>query len=170
MRYAGIIKNDTANAPGVCVSFYIQGCDHHCRGCHNPETWDFEGGKEFTPNVLEQIDKALVANNVHRDFCLLGGEPLHEQNLMLSYLLIEHIRQTHPDVKIYIWSGYLYEDLLKIAKTNHKLRFILDNSNYLIDGPFILAKRDITLWMRGSPNQRIWDLKNKKEIKEKSEL
>lgn len=89
---------------------------------------------------------------------------------MLSYLLVEHIRQTNPDVKIYIWSGYLYEDLLELAKTNYKLRFILDNSNYLIDGPFILAKRDITLWMRGSPNQRIWDLKNKKEIKEKSEL
>lgn len=170
MKYAGIIKNDTANAPGVCVSFYTQGCDHRCPGCHNPETWDFEGGKDFTPDILHQVDKALTANNVHRDFCLLGGEPLHEQNIMLSYILIEHIKQNFPDVKIYIWTGYVLEDLRKREINNNKLKYVLDNADYLIDGPFILAQRDITLWMRGSPNQRIWDLKNNREIKRREDL
>ena len=73
MKYAGIIKNDLAAGPGVCVSFFTQGCPHHCPGCHNPETWEFDGGKEFTPIVIEEIDIALDANGVHRDFCLLGG-------------------------------------------------------------------------------------------------
>ena len=69
MKYAGIIKNDVAAAPGVCVTFYTQGCPHHCPGCHNPETWDFNGGKEFTPQTLQEIKDALVANGIHRDFC-----------------------------------------------------------------------------------------------------
>ena len=157
MKYADIKFNDTANAPGVCVSFYTQGCDHHCLGCHNPETWDFEGGKEFTPEILGQIDRALTANNVHRDFCLLGGEPLHERNLMLSYLLVEHIRQTHPDVKIYIWTGFVYENLLE--SNDKSIQYILREADTLIDGPFVLELRDITLNMRGSSNQRIINLK-----------
>lgn len=119
---------------------------------------------------MRQIDKALTANNVHRDFCLLGGEPLHEQNIMLSYILIEHIKQNFPDVKIYIWTGYVLEDLRKREINDNKLKYVLDNADYLIDGPFILAQRDITLWMRGSPNQRIWDLKNNREIKRREDL
>lgn len=166
MKYADIKFNDTANAPGVCVSFYTQGCPHHCRGCHNPETWDFDGGKEFTPMVIEEVDKALDANGVHRDFCLLGGEPLCDENLFLSYLILEHVKITHPDVKIYIWSGYTYEQLMKRAATNTSLRRVLKLVDILIDGPFIQEQRDITLHMRGSRNQRIWDLKNKKELKE----
>ena len=67
MRYAGIVKNDISAAPGVCVTFYTQGCPHHCPGCHNPETWSYDGGKEFTLDVLKEIEESLVANGVHRD-------------------------------------------------------------------------------------------------------
>lgn len=166
MKYADIKFNDTANAPGVCVSFYTQGCPHHCRGCHNPETWDFDGGKEFTPIVFEEIDKALNANGVHRDFCLLGGEPLCDENVFLSRLILEHVKNIHPEVKTYIWSGYTYEQLIKRAAANVLLQRILELADILIDGPFIQEQRNITLHMRGSRNQRIWDLKNKKELKE----
>lgn len=166
MKYADIKFNDTANAPGVCVSFYTQGCPHHCRGCHNPETWDFDGGKEFTPIVFEEIDKALNANGVHRDFCLLGGEPLCDENIFLSRLILEHVKNIHPEVKTYIWSGYTYEQLIKRAAANVSLRRVLKLADILIDGPFIQEQRDITLHMRGSRNQRIWDLKTKKELKE----
>lgn len=166
MKYADIKFNDTANAPGVCVSFYTQGCPHHCRGCHNPETWDFDGGKEFTPIVFEEIDKALNANGVHRDFCLLGGEPLCDENIFLSRLILEHVKNIHPEVKTYIWSGYTYEQLIKRAAANVSLQRILELADILIDGPFIQEQRNITLHMRGSRNQRIWDLKTKKELKE----
>lgn len=166
MKYADIKFNDTANAPGVCVSFYTQGCPHHCRGCHNPETWNFDGGKEFTPAVFEKIDKALIANGVHRDFCLLGGEPLCDENLFLSRLILEHVKIIYPEVKTYIWSGYTYEQLMKRAAASASLRRVLELADILIDGPFIQEQRDITLHMRGSRNQRIWDLKTKKELKE----
>ena len=76
MRYAGIIKNDFAAAPGICVSFWTQGCPHHCPGCHNPETWSFNGGKEFTNDTLNNLLCALTKNNVHRNLSILGGERL----------------------------------------------------------------------------------------------
>ena len=158
MRYNGIIFNDTAAAPGLCVSFFSQGCPHHCPGCHNPETWSFDGGKEFTPQVLESILTGLHANGVERSFCLMGGEPLCEKNEFLSCLLIQTIKSQSPNTPIYIWSGYTYEEL--IDKGNPKINYILDNADFLIDGPFDINKRDITLHMRGSSNQRIIDLKN----------
>ena len=131
---------------------------HHCPGCHNPETWDFEGGKEFTPQVLDDIIKGLEANGIERSFCLMGGEPLCEENEFLSFLIIETLKKQKPNPKIYIWSGYTYEYLREHG--SNKIQWILDNADVLIDSPFILAKRDITLPMRGSSNQRIIDLKN----------
>lgn len=165
MKYAGIIKNDIANAPGVCVSFFVQGCPHKCCGCFNPETWDFNGGKEFTPSTMNTILEALTANNVKRDFNLLGGEPLHPKNLLLSFTVIKTIKDYLPDTKIYIWSGYLYEELDKrVREGDEFLRKILSLSDYLIDGPFIEKQKDLTLQMKGSRNQRIIDLKTLKVI------
>lgn len=158
MKYAGIIKNDIAAAPGVCVSFFTQGCPHHCPGCHNPETWDFEKGKEFTNDTLGEIFQALQANGIHRNFCIMGGEPLCEQNQLLTLLLINIVKERLPDTKIYIWTGYYYEDLIK-QTSNGKLQEILKKTDILIDGPYIQAQRDITLPMRGSKNQSIINLK-----------
>ena len=113
MRYAGLIKNDFSAAPGVSVSFFTQGCPHHCVGCQNPETWGFDGGKEFSPLVLDEIIEALTANGIQRSLCILGGEPLCKENEFLTNLVIKHVKDRVPGVIIYVWTGYTYEYLLK---------------------------------------------------------
>ena len=160
-RYSGLLRNDLAAAPGVSVSFFTQGCPHRCKGCHNPETWDFEGGKEFTPKVLDEIYEALRANRIKRNFCIMGGEPLCEENLFLTYLVLTEVKKHFPDVKVYIWTGYYYEQLLK--KTDPKMKEILELADVLVDGPYIEARRDVTLPMRGSTNQSIIYLKEKND-------
>ena len=160
MRYAGIIYDDTTAGPGLCLSFYTQGCPIHCEGCHNPQTWDFEGGYEFTPQVMDNIINGICAQGVQRDLCILGGEPLAAQNLFLTALVVSTVRAKYPDIKIWIWSGYEMEQLLK--SNNPHMRTILTSITGLVTGPFILAQRDITLPMRGSRNQKIFifDKKN----------
>ena len=158
MRYACIKYNDISNAPGVCISLYVQGCPFHCKGCHNPETWDFDGGYEFTSEVLKQLLDGIEANGVHRSLCILGGEPLHPSNVNLTSTVILSAKAKYPDLKIYIWTGYIYEELLNRDDDNTK--FILNNITALIDGPYVESKRDITLKMRGSSNQRIINLTN----------
>lgn len=160
MRYSGLIRNDLAAAPGISVTFFTQGCPHRCKGCHNPETWSFEGGKEFTPKVLNEIYEALQANGIERSFSIMGGEPMCEENLFLTCMVLQNVRLRYPDVKVYLWTGYYYEELLK--KSDPKIKLILDMVDVLIDGPYIEARRDITLQMRGSSNQSIIDLKEKR--------
>lgn len=160
MRFAGMIKNDIAAGEGVNVSFFTQGCPHHCPGCHNPETWDFNGGKEFTNDTLIDLINSLQANGVQRNLSIMGGEPLCQENLFLTNLIIQYVKERIPDIKIYVWTGYTYEQL--INKHDKRIQTILNNIDYLIDGPFILAERDITLPLRGSRNQRIFDMKEMK--------
>lgn len=157
MKYAGIIYNDFAAAPGVSLSFYTQGCHAHCPGCHNPETWDFDGGREFTQKTLDSIIKGLQANGIKRSLAIQGGEPLCPENQFLTRLIITTVKGLLPDTKIYIWTGYTLEELRQSSSI--ALQDILDNTDVLIDGPFIEAERDITLPMRGSRNQRIINLK-----------
>lgn len=157
MKYAGLIKNDLAAAPGVSVTFFTQGCPHRCKGCHNPETWDFDGGKEFTPQVLNEIYEALTANGLVRSFCIMGGEPLCQENSFLTFLVIKNVKKKFPNIKIYLWTGYYYEELKKM--TNPKIKKILECIDVLIDGPYIEQDRNITLQMRGSTNQSIIHLK-----------
>ena len=159
MRYAGIIKNDIAAGEGVNVSFFTQGCPFKCKGCHNPQTWDFSGGKEFSPAVLEELINALTANGIQRNLSIMGGEPLCEENIFLVSLIVLSVREAFPHIKIYVWTGYTYEELEARSQLEPKIKTILDNIDYLIDGPFILEERDITLAMRGSRNQRILDMK-----------
>lgn len=153
MRYAGLNKNDFSAAPGVCVTFYTQGCPHKCAGCHNPETWDFMGGMEFTTKVLNDIISALTANNINRSLCIMGGEPLCQENQFLTLLILTEIKSRLPETKVYIWTGYTIEELNKM--TTGKIPQILEMTDCLIDGPYIQEQRDITLPMRGSTNQRI---------------
>lgn len=159
MRYADLKLNDTANGPGVNVSFWVQGCPIHCAECQNPDTWDFDGGKEFSPEVLDSLLEALTANGVKRNLSILGGEPLCDENLFLTELVIREVKKVYPEVKIYLWTGYLYNDLINKTKTNNHLRYILSQLDKLVDGPFKIEERDITLYMRGSRNQKIFDLK-----------
>lgn len=157
MRYAGLIKNDIAAAPGLCVTFFTQGCPHQCEGCHNPESWDFDGGLEFKPDLINEIVEALNANGIKRKFCIMGGEPLCQENEFLTLLLIMEIQSRIPDVEIYLWTGYKYEDLINHA--TDRMKRILSSINFLIDGPYIKELRDTTLPMRGSSNQRIINMK-----------
>lgn len=157
MKYAGLIKNDIAAAPGLCVTFFTQGCPHQCEGCHNPESWDFDGGLEFKPDLINEIVEALNANGIKRKFCIMGGEPLCQENEFLTLLLIMEIQSRIPDVEIYLWTGYKYEDL--INHTTDRMKRILSSINFLIDGPYIKELRDTTLPMRGSSNQRIINMK-----------
>lgn len=166
MRYAGMVKNDIAAGEGVNVSFFTQGCPFKCKGCHNPQTWDFSGGKEFSPATLTELLDALSANGVKRNLSIMGGEPLCEENIFLVSLVILSVKEQFPDIKIYVWTGYTYEDLQIRSQLEPKIKTILDNIDYLIDGPFILEERDITLAMRGSRNQRILDMK---EMRNKNE-
>lgn len=152
MRYAGIIKNDFTAAPGTSVTFFTQGCPHRCEGCHNSETWDFEGGEEVTHDTILDVIEAITANGLHRNLCIMGGEPLCPENQFLTNLIINSVKEKLPDTKVYLWTGYYLKDL---DFNNNRIEQILDKIDYIIDGPFEKDKRDITLFMRGSSNQHI---------------
>lgn len=151
MRVAGLTKNDTTNGEGICVSLWVQGCPHRCKGCHNPESWDFNGG-EYKNNdiLLEEIYDAISANGIQRNFSILGGEPLAPQNINDTYYILWEVKQRYPSIKTFVWTGYTLEQLKEMYKDT-----LLENVDVLIDGPFIKAERDITLKFRGSKNQRI---------------
>lgn len=152
MRYAGIIKNDFSAASGTSVTFFTQGCPHRCEGCHNPETWDFEGGEEVTHDTILEVIEAITANGLHRNLCIMGGEPLCPENQFLTNLIINSVKEKLPDTKIYLWTGYCLEDL---DMNNNRIKSILEQVDCLIDGPYDKTKRDVSLFMRGSSNQRI---------------
>ena len=152
-RYAGLITNDFANGVGTCVSFWTQGCPHHCPGCQNPETWSFNGGQPLPFNIKEQIIKAISANGITRNFSVLGGEPLCKENLDKVDKIITSVRTAYPHIKIFVWTGYVLEELQK--KQNEKINHILSQIDILIDGPFVEDKKDLTLNLRGSSNQQI---------------
>lgn len=154
MKYAKIISNDYINGEGVCVSFWTQGCPHHCVGCHNPETWSFNGGLEDSEeNIINIIIEAISANGIQRNFSILGGEPLCAENREFVKKLSKTIHKTFPTITIYCWTGYLYENIEQQY---------LEDIDILIDGPFQIDKRDITLKLRGSSNQRILNLREMK--------
>ena len=112
-RYAGLITNDFANGIGTCVSFWTQGCPHHCPGCQNPETWDFDGGYELPMDIRSQIVKAICANGIVRNFSVLGGEPLCKENIEEIDQIITSVRTAYPHIKIFVWTGYTLEELQK---------------------------------------------------------
>ena len=150
MRYAAMQENDYLNGEGICVSFWVQGCPHKCEGCHNPNQWDFNGGQPLPNDIKGQIIKAISANGITRNFSVLGGEPLCAENIELTHNIISAVRVAYPNIKIFLWTGYILENI------HHPLLIdILDKIDVLIDGPYIASQRDITLKFRGSSNQRI---------------
>lgn len=154
MRYAGLKENDIVDGEGVCVSFWLQGCCHMCNGCHNPDTWDLDGGLELPNTYIDDIIDLLSKNGIHRNLSILGGEPCLPSNVSIVLPLLKKVRTALHSVKIYLWSGYTYEQLLGRDDTKELLQYV----DVLIDGKFELAHRDITLRFRGSPNQRVIDV------------
>ena len=154
VRYAGLDKNDIVNGKGFCVSFWTQYCPHRCKGCHNPETWSKDGGLLIEyHDLLQEIIEAIKSNNIIRNFSILGGEPLCDENVSLVNNLIKDIKQIYPNILIYCWTGYNFEDI------KDKYKEVLSNIDVLIDGKFITEQRDVSLYLRGSSNQRVIDCK-----------
>lgn len=162
MKFAGLNKNDFTDGDGVCVSLWTQGCPHHCPGCHNPQTWDFDGGEQVPYDLKGQIVKAISANGIIRNFSILGGQPLCDENLDFVLDIISAVRIAYPDIKIYIWSGYTFEEL--VTRKDKRAVEILKRANVLIDGRYDENLRDTTLELRGSSNQNIINLDKQKKL------
>ena len=152
MNYAGIKKVDIANGPGVRVSLFVSGCRNHCKGCFNPETWDFSNGKPFTRETIDEIIEALRPSWI-QGLSILGGEPTEEENAAVLIPFLKRVRAALPDKDIWLYSGYTYEAL--------RDKEILTLADVLVDGPFLLELKDVGLAFRGSRNQRIIDLREK---------
>ena len=153
-RYYGIIADDVVNGEGICVSFFTQGCCHHCSGCHNKSSWNPDLGKKLPDDYLEQIIKLISKNGIQRNFSMLGGEPLVEYNRELVLTILKKVKETYPTIRTYLWSGYTWDEIIDQPLVRDIMKYV----DVLIDGPFILEKRDISLFLRGSDNQRVIDV------------
>ena len=154
MNYSGIIFNDIANGPGVRVSLFVSGCRNHCKGCFNPETWDFSYGTPFTEETEEEIIKALRPSWI-QGFSILGGEPMEPENQQALIPLLERIRTELPGKDIWLYTGYRLENVSGSP--------LLSYVDVVVDGPFVEAEKDISLAFRGSRNQRIIQLRRDAE-------
>lgn len=149
MRWAKIRTEDIANGPGFRVSIYVQGCNNHCPGCFNPETWDFQGGREFN-NAVKNKFLELGKSKKIAGFSILGGEPLQQGKDMLD--LVKEIKETYPDKTIWMWTGCVYEEL-----TPEQLE-IVKYVDVLIDGRFDAKLKSLRSRYKGSSNQRVIDI------------
>lgn len=154
MRFSKIKDNDIANGEGIVMSLWTQGCPHHCKGCFNMETWDFNGGKEFKEEDKEYILQNIDKNNIKRNLSILGGEPLCNQNIQGVISLCKAFKEKYPEKIIYVWTGYVLEEFDDTQK------LLLDYIDVLIDGKFEIDNKDLSLKLRGSTNQRIIDINN----------
>lgn len=153
MRFSKIKDNDIANGVGITMSLWTQGCPHHCKGCFNVETWDFNGGKEFTNSDLKYILDNINKNNIKRNLAILGGEPLCPQNVKGVIELCKEFKSYYPNKKIYLWTGYTLENFNDIQKE------VLKYIDILIDGKFEEENKNLSIMLRGSSNQRVIDVK-----------
>ncbi|MCI9170276.1 MAG: anaerobic ribonucleoside-triphosphate reductase activating protein [Lawsonibacter sp.] len=156
MNYADIKKVDVANGPGVRVSLFVSGCTHRCEACFNPEAWDFSYGSPFGEAEMEKILTLLAPDHI-RGLSLLGGEPFEPANQEAVLDLVRRVREKLPQKTIWCYSGYLFEELAA-GKVGERSRALLEGLDVLVDGPFVLAKKDLGLRFRGSNNQRIIDV------------
>lgn len=161
MNYSAIKTCDIANGTGVRTTLFVSGCTHHCKGCFNPETWDFNHGNPFTDETIEEILKECEPKHI-AGLTLLGGEPFEPENQKALVPLLKAFRKRFPSKNVWAFTGYTLEtDLLdrdgraRCDVTDDMLSMI----DILVDGEFILEQKDITLKFRGSRNQRIIDLK-----------
>lgn len=159
MNYAAIKPCDIANGPGVRVSLFVSGCTHHCPGCFQPETWDFNYGERFTDREIWRILHLLEPSYIS-GLTILGGEPLEPQNMVGVFTLTDMVRRVFPLKKtIWLYTGSTLEDLRqRTGSDGDGTNSILDHLDILVDGPFVEAQKDISLVFRGSSNQRIIDM------------
>ena len=157
MNYGNIKECDIADGPGVRVSLFVSGCRHHCKGCFNKETWDFDYGMPYTKETEDEIIRLLAPSYI-QGLTLLGGEPFEPENQKELAGLLKRVRETYPDKDIWCYTGYLYDVDLHTEVTEEMLSYI----DVLVDGEFIEEEKDVTLVFRGSRNQRIIELGKEK--------
>ena len=162
MKYAKIRKTDISNGPGIRVSIFVQGCSFHCKGCFNQDTWDFNGGKEFTDEIFDKLIELCKSEHI-QGLSILGGEPLHKNNIDTVLEIVKRFRKECPNKDIWLWTGFeinpLINDLiLKYDDVRNYLELI-KNIDVVVDGQFELDKADPNLKYRGSSNQRVIDIK-----------
>ena len=150
MKYSQIRSMDVSNGEGIGVALFVQGCPHRCKNCFNPETWDFNGGKEWTQKTEEEFLKLIDRPYIKR-VSLLGGEPLAVQNLEGVLNLVNQIRLLLPEKTIWLYTGYTWENIACSSKRKE----IVAKIDILVDGKFEEDKKDLSLQFRGSSNQRL---------------
>lgn len=146
MRYNKVRKMDVSNGPGVRVSVFMQGCIFNCKNCFNPETHDFNGGKEFTDEIIDKIIELCKKDEIV-GLSILGGEPLHPNNIEGSTKLARAFKDACPNKNLWIWSGFTWETL--------KDKEIMKYADVLVDGQYMDDLHDFRLKWRGSSNQRV---------------
>ncbi len=161
MRYNKIRKMDISDGPGVRVSIFMQGCTFKCKNCFNPETHDFKGGTEFTDETIDKVLSLAKPDHI-KGLSVLGGEPMHPVNIDGTMKLVKTFKEKYPNKSVWVWSGFLYDDIMERNKE------IFNYIDVLVDGQYDDSLHDPTLKWRGSSNQRVIDvqksLKNKKII------
>ncbi len=156
MNYADIKRIDVANGPGVRVSLFVSGCTHHCKGCFNEVTWDFNYGKPFTENEIDEIIEYLNKDYI-KGLTILGGEPFEHQNQKGLLPLLRKVREVLPEKSIWCFSGYLFDKQIvgEMCQKWEETKEMLSYLDVLVDGRFIQERKNLSLRFRGSDNQRI---------------
>lgn len=164
MRFASIRNMDISDGEGIGVALYTQGCPIHCFNCHNPQTWDYESGTEYTKEHEDLIINLMNKNWINH-LAILGGETLISRNLSDLFSLCKNSKENYPDKKIWLWSGYEWDNIINYDIPNYtnedkqKLKELLLYIDVLVAGPYIDKQRDITLKWRGSANQEVIDVR-----------
>ena len=164
MYYGNIKKYDIADGEGVRVSLFVSGCTNHCKGCFQQETWDFHFGKPYTKDTEDEIIEAMKLEFIE-GLTLLGGEPWEPENQLELVKLLRRVKKEYPEKNIWSYTGFVYDrDLLPGQRkytdvTDEMLSYV----DVLVDGPFMIDKKNISLYFRGSENQRVIDLKKTRE-------
>lgn len=151
MNYLDILDCDIADGEGIRVTLFVSGCSHHCKGCHNPESWCPNAGKPFDEEAKEKLFKLLDRPYID-GLTLSGGDPLYGDNINEITKLVYEVKQKFPDKTIWLYTGYTLDEIKRLVL----LRYI----DVIVDGPYIESLRDVTLPFRGSSNQNIIKLRD----------
>ena len=164
MHYAAIKPCDVANGPGIRVSLFVSGCNHHCKGCFNEIAWNFEYGNEFNQETIDSILKDLDKDYIE-GLSLLGGEPLEHSNQKGLLELVKQVKQKFPNKTIWCYTGFDFEkDVMgNMYKNWEETKQLVDNIDVIVDGKFQIENKNPSLQFRGSSNQRLIDVKRSRQ-------
>ena len=156
MNYCNIKKVDIADGPGVRVSLFVSGCRNHCKGCFQPETWDFNYGQEFTADTLNEIISAMNHDYIS-GLTILGGDPMEPENIGCVMNICREVKQRYPSKSIWLYTGYTFPKVLE-KLDSYGITQLMNNIDVIVDGRFVEELKNLSLKFRGSSNQRIIDV------------